>query len=345
MSRFNYYSVIVPSFNRCEEISHLIDSFAMLQSPPDRFELIIADDGSTDKTSEIIARYIGEVKFTLNFYTQQNKGPGAARNLGMEKGNGDFFVFIDSDCTVSPEWLSRIDQSLSAEQADAFGGPDSFKKDFPPLLKAINYSMTSFLTTGGIRGHSRKKIGKFYPRSFNMGLSREVYNKIGGFGNLRHGQDIEYSNRIIRSGAKVISIPDAIVFHKRRTSIGKFFKQVFNWGVARINLYKIDSSMLEPVHTLPAVTTLLLLLLLVASLLNSAVWSLVKFLMLAALLILLLSGLHAALSYGNIELFYLVPIIVPIQIVAYGFGFIAAFVVRILLRKKAFVGFHKKYYK
>jgi glycosyltransferase involved in cell wall biosynthesis len=345
MSRFNFYSVIVPSFNRCEEIGNLVDSFAELQFPTDRFELIIADDGSTDGTSELINRHAGDLKFQLSFHSQKNQGPGAARNLGMQKARGDFFIFIDSDCTVPPTWLLKIDQSLIAEQADAFGGSDSLKKDFPPLLKAINYSMTSFLTTGGIRGHSRKKMGRFYPRSFNMGLRREIYNKIGGFGTLRHGQDIEYSNRIIRSGARVISIPDAFVFHKRRTSVLKFFKQVFNWGVARVNLFKIDSSMLEPVHTFPAVATILLLTLIVASLLNETVWFAVKPLTLIGLAILFLSGLHAVLKYKNIKLLYLVPIIIPIQIVGYGVGFIAAFIVRILLKRKAFVGFMKGYYK
>jgi len=345
MSRFNYYSVIVPSFNRCEEIRELIDSFAMLQFPANRFELIIADDGSTDGTRELVNKYVSEVKFPLNFYTQKNQGPGAARNMAMKKARGDFFIFIDSDCTVSPRWLAEIDQSLSAENADAYGGPDSFREDFSPLLKAINYSMTSFLTTGGIRGHNKQKLGKFYPRSFNMGLYREVYKKIGGFGSLRHGQDIEYSHRIIRSGAKVISIPEALVFHKRRTSVKKFFRQVFNWGVARINLYKIDPVMLEPVHTLPAVATSFLLLLLIGGVLSSVVWSLFKLFLVTSLLILLLSGSHAALKYENIKLLVLVPVIMPIQILGYGLGFISAFVVRILLGRKTFVGFEKKYYK
>lgn len=345
MSQFHYYSVIVASFNRCEEIRELIESFILLRFPDNRFELIIADDGSTDGTGELVNEYIGKVKFPLNFHTQKNQGPGAARNMGIEKARGDFFIFIDSDCTVSPAWLSEIDQSLTSENADAFGGPDSYKKDFPPLLKAINYSMTSFLTTGGIRGHNKQKLGKFYPRSFNMGLSREIYRKIGGFGSLRHGQDIEYSHRIIRSGAKVISIPEAVVFHKRRTSVRKFFKQVFNWGVARINLYKIDPAMLEPVHTLPAAATSFLLLLLIGSLFSSAVRSVFKFILVAGLLLLLLSGLHAAIKYKNIRLLVLVPVIMPLQILGYGLGFISAFVVRVLLGRETFVGFEKKYYK
>jgi glycosyltransferase involved in cell wall biosynthesis len=344
MNRFKYYSIIVPSFNRQDEIQDLIESFTKIDIPFDRFELIIADDGSTDGTKELVQNYLKN-ELSIHFYTQENQGPGAARNMGMQKAKGDFLIFIDSDCTIPTHWLSKIDQALAEENADAYGGPDSYKDDFPLLLKAINYSMTSFITTGGIRGHNKKKLGKFFPRSFNMGLSREVYNKIGGFGSLRHGQDIEYSNRIILSGAKVISIPDAFVYHKRRTSIKKFFKQVFNWGVARINLYKIDSAMLEPVHILPAIATLLTLLLLFGSLMNSSVWFVSKFLLIIGFIILLFSGIHASIIYNNIKLILLVPVIMPIQVLGYGLGFLAAFIFRIILKRKVFVGFIKKYYK
>jgi glycosyltransferase involved in cell wall biosynthesis len=345
MNRFDYYSIIVPSFNRQDEIRELIQSFTKLDFPTDRFELIIADDGSTDATKELATEFMKNTKLSLHFYSQNNRGPGAARNMGMEKASGDFFIFIDSDCTVPTQWLLEIDKSLNEQNATAFGGADSFENDFPPLLKAINYSLTSFITTGGIRGHNKKKLGKFYPRSFNMGLSREVYNKIGGFGNLRHGQDIEFSHRIIQSGAKVISIPEAFVYHKRRTSIKKFFRQVFNWGVARINLYKIDKTMLEVVHTLPAIATFLLFFLLLGSLLNNTIWFVSKFLLLSGLLILLLSGIHGALKYKNSKLLFLIPVVIPIQTIGYGFGFLTAFFMRIILKRKSFVGFTKKYYK
>jgi GT2 family glycosyltransferase len=201
--------------------------------------------------------------------------------------------------------------------------------------------MTSFLTTGGIRGHKKKKLGKFYPRSFNMGLSREVYLKIGGFGKLRHGQDIEFSNRIIKSGAKVISIAEAIVYHKRRTSMQRFFKQVFNWGVARINLYKLDRSMLEPVHFLPAAATILLILLLILSILN---WAILKYVLGFGILILFMSGMHAAFRYKDLKMLILIPLVIPTQIFGYGLGFLLAFFWRIILKKGEFVGFRKKYY-
>lgn len=338
------YSIIVPSFNRQDEIEELLLSFQNLNFDPDRAELIVADDGSTDQTREIVQDFRKKIPFQLHFLHQKNQGPGAARNMGMDKAQGDFFIFIDSDCTVHPDWLKNIDRSIVSNQAEAFGGRDSYRDDFPPLLKAINYSMTSFITTGGLRGRKGKKLARFYPRSFNMGLSRNLYRKIGGFGSLRHGQDIEYSNRIIKSGAKVIYVDDAIVYHKRRTSIRKFFHQVFNWGVARINLYKIDSSMLEPLHAAPALATLFVFILIIASLVSGQIWLVTRWLFLAGIITLALSAFHASIQYQNWKLFLLVPVIMPIQIFGYGLGFLVAYFYRVILGKSEFTGFRKKYY-
>ena len=345
MKRYHFYSVIVPSYNRRDEIRELLDSFTRLQFPKERYELIIADDGSGDGTADLVKEFQQTCEFTLRFYRQENRGPGAARNMGMENAKGDFFIFLDSDCTISPQWLQAIEEDLQREQADAFGGPDSYREDFPPLLKAINYSMTSFISTGGIRGHKKKGLGKYYPRSFNMGLSREIYEKTGGFGGLRHGQDIEFSHRIIQSGAKVILVADAIVYHKRRTSLKKFFRQVFNWGVARINLYKIDPQMLELVHALPALTMLSFFLLIAGSFFSTAIWGIFKWLLILGILILAGSGIHAAFQYRNFRLLYLVPIIMPVQILGYGLGFIGAFISRVIFKKGEFTGFRKKYYR
>jgi len=343
--KYRLYSVIVPSYNRKEEIRELLESLRQLDFPRDRVEVIIADDGSTDNTAELVESFREKFPFPLKFYHQQNKGPGAARNMGMQKATGDFFIFVDSDCTVPSHWLKQIDLELHKHQADAFGGPDSFREDFPPLLKAINYSMTSFITTGGLRGHKGKKLAKYYPRSFNMGLSRKLQKKIGGFGSLRHGQDIEFSNRIIKSGAKVIYVGEAPAFHKRRTSIRKFFRQVFNWGVARINLYKIDRSMLELLHAAPALATLLLFLLILGSILSSQFWQISRWLFIFGLCVLIFSGIHAVIQYKNWRMIYLVPMIMPIQVIGYGLGFIFAFFYRVILGKSEFVGFKKRYYK
>lgn len=342
---YNYYSIIIPSYNRCDEIRELLTSLLTVDFPSGRFEVIIADDGSTDNTREVVDHYAGKAPFALHYYSQQNQGPGAARNLGMSKARGDFFIFLDSDVTVPVHWLRAVDTALHAETADAFGGPDSYKDDFPPLLKAINYSLTSFITTGGLRGRKGKKLAKYYPRSFNMGLSRELWQQIGGFGSLRHGQDIEYSNRIIKSGAKVVYIAGAEVYHKRRTNLRRFYKQVFNWGVARINLYKIDPSMLEPLHALPALASAA-----VVSLVILAIF--VPFLRwwlaggaLLALLILLLSMIDAMRMYAQVKPALYLPLVMPAQIFGYGMGFIYNFVRRVIFSRGEKSGFKKNYYK
>lgn len=339
------YSIIVPTYNRSDEIVELIKSVDELQFNPLKFELIIVDDGSSDDTETQVKALSKTLRITIRYITQDHKGPGAARNTGMNEAKGDFFLFIDSDCTVSNSWLSEIDTAIRTTSAEAFGGPDSHLESFSPLLKAINYSMTSFITTGGIRGHKRKKLGKFYPRSFNMGLSASLYKKIGGFGSLRHGQDIEFSNRIIKSGANVAHVEQAIVYHKRRTSIYKFFKQVFNWGVARINLAKLDKAMLEPVHIIPALALWGFLFLLLGSIFNATIRTWLMYSLLLALIILLVSSIHAYSIYKNIKTASLVPIIIPIQILGYGLGFNYALIKRVILGQGEVTGYTKRYYR
>ena len=200
----------------------------------------------------MVGEWQKESNFLIKIITQNNQGPGAARNHGLQIATGELILFIDSDCEAHPDWLKNIFQEYKKDTFDAFGGPDSAKDDFTVMQKAIDFSMTSFLTTGGMRGHSEKMLSKFFPRTHNMGIKRSVFEEIGGFGSLRHGQDIEYSNRIRKSGAKIQFIKDAIVYHRRRTTLKQFTKQVFNWGVARVNLGKIDSNMLELIHFLPS---------------------------------------------------------------------------------------------
>jgi glycosyltransferase involved in cell wall biosynthesis len=339
------YSVIVPSFNRADEIADLIDSVRQLSFDHNRFELIIVDDGSTDGTLQLLSDLKTKPGALLNFHTQRNQGPGAARNTGMSKAGGDFFIFIDSDCTVPPTWLAEIDRALQESQADAFGGPDTYAENFPALLKAINYTMTSFITTGGLRGKKGKKLAKFYPRSFNMGLSRSLQEKIGGFGSLRHGQDIEFSHRIIQSGAKVIFIATAPVFHKRRTNIRRFYKQVFNWGVARINLYMIDRRMLEPLHTLPAAVTGLALIIIILAFFTEPARAMLVIGLVIAALILLVSMIDALRLYRQIKPALLLPLIMPAQIFGYGLGFIFNYLRRVIFKMPEKVGFKKHYYK
>jgi glycosyltransferase involved in cell wall biosynthesis len=340
-----FYSIIVPSYNRADEIAELLASIALLDFPIGRFEVIVADDGSTDTTAAIVEQVRNSCSYTLLYHTQKNQGPGSARNLGVSMAGGEFFIFVDSDVTVPPEWLSEIDRALQSQPADAFGGPDTCRKDFPVLLKAINYAMTSFLTTGGLRGKKGKKMAKFYPRSFNMGISKNLWQQIGGFGSLRHGQDIEFSHRIIRDGARVLFIEKAKVYHKRRTNFKRFFKQVFNWGMARINLYKIDHRMLEPLHALPALATLVFLLTAIGALFSDFLQPVFMVILIIGGLLLLYSMLDAAFKYKEIKPSLLLPLIIPAQIFGYGFGFIYNFIRRVILKKGEKIGFKQYYYK
>jgi glycosyltransferase involved in cell wall biosynthesis len=344
-NRFQKYSIIIPSFNRVDEIAEMVKSLQNLSYDRNKFEVIIIDDGSTDNTIEFIKNYQEEANYHLTYYSQDNQGPGAARNKGMQMARGDFYIFLDSDCTVPDSWLSEIDNALTRNEATAFGGPDTYRDDFPVILKTINYSMTSFITTGGLRGRKGKKLAKFYPRSFNMGLSANLADEIGGFGNLRHGQDIEFSHRLIKSGANIIFVENAPVYHKRRTNILQFYKQVFNWGIARINLYSVDKSMLEPLHAIPAIITLAALLFSLLALLIAPVRPVFWFGCILFGLIILFSMLDAIRVYKDVRPALLLPLIMPAQIFGYGFGFIYNFIRRVIFRKKEFVGFKKRYYK
>ena len=343
MSAYQFlFTVIVPTYNRRDEIKELLESLTIQSISNDDFEIIIVDDGSDDDTEEVVNGFIKSTDLNISFLKQDHKGPGEARNLGMQNAKGNYQLFIDSDCIADVNWLTAYKIALKNITPAGFGGPDKVLPNFSPVQKAIDYSMTSFITTGGIRGHSKKKISKYYPRSFNMGVRTDIVKRIGGMNKLRHGQDIEFSHRIISTGEPVIKVADAVVYHKRRISIKKFFRQVFNWGVARINLYKIDKGMLELVHFFPAAGTMIsFIILLLAILLPSTFGWLIG----VGIIVLLLMSIHGVFKYKDIKVFPFIPVIVPTQIIGYGLGFMIAFFKRIVLGKGEFTGFVKKYYK
>lgn len=335
------YSFIIATYNRLDELVELFGSLAHLDFDVQQFEVVIVDDGSTDGTK----RYIESLNtpFLIQYHAQQNQGPGAARNLGMTKAKGEYFIFIDSDVLLPLDYLQKIDQHLTNSSLDAFGGPDDAHPDFGPLLKAINYSMTSFLGTGGTRG-SEKSVTKFYPRSFNMGIHRKIFENLGGMGGLRHGQDMDYSARIYQAGYSVGLIKDAIVYHKRRTSLWRFFKQIFNWGVARINLSQKHSGMLKVVHLLPAFLVIGFVVIGILSIFFE--WAFFIFLIMLTGMcgVAVLAFLQSYLRYRNIWTSCLSVLTLFIQVGAYGLGLIAAFS-QILLGKKEARGITKNYYK
>ena len=335
------YSIIIATYNRLSELEELFSSMKEVDFPSDRYEVVVVDDGSTDGTKEYILGM--DTPYTIQYHHQSNKGPGAARNLGMTKARGEYFIFIDSDVLLPKDYLQAIDQGLDENDWDAFGGPDDAHESFSPLLKAINYSMTSFLGTGGTRG-STKSVTRFFPRSFNMGIHRKVFDKIGGMGGLRHGQDMDYSARIYDAGYRVGLIPDAVVYHKRRTSFWRFFKQIFNWGVARINLGRKHEGMLKPVHLLPAI----LIGGVVVCVLLSFFWSVAKLALvlmgLGAMVVAFLAFLQATLRYGNPKIGLLAILTLFIQVGAYGLGLWSA-IFQVIKGKETAVGITRNYYK
>jgi len=345
MSSYQYiFSVIIPTYNRADEINELLNSLLNQTIDDSLFEILIVDDGSTDNTKEIVNKIKSKSSLNITFLRQDHKGPGEARNYGMQEAKGEYFLFIDSDCIADKNWLTAYKLKLDEleNKPAGFGGPDRVLSTFSPVQKAIDYSMTSPITTGGIRGHSKKGISKYYPRSFNMGVRADVVEKIGGMGKLRHGQDIEFSHRILSTGEPVVKVNGAIVYHKRRMSIRKFFRQVFNWGVARINLSIIDKGMLEPIHFFPALGTLIIFLFAVLAILFPNIFG---WFVLFGIFILVFMGVHGIFKYKDFRTLFYIPIIVPTQIVGYGLGFIIAFIRRKVFKQGEFTGFVKKYYK
>ena len=240
------YSVIIPVYNRPDEISELLASLAR-QTYTD-FEVIVVEDGSSVKSEDVVRQY--EPNFKIKYLFGQNEGPALARNHGAAQAEGEYLLILDSDTVLPKGWFEAVDEAVVRDLPDAFGGPDRASEDFSPIQKAISYSMTSFFTTGGIRG-GKRKITRFYPRSFNMGVRKAVFAAMGGFAPMRFGEDVDLSMRIVEAGYKTQLIPGMWLYHKRRTDFRKFFRQVMNSGKARIALTRRHPGSLKLVHLLP----------------------------------------------------------------------------------------------
>ena len=241
------YSLIIPVYNRPQELDELL-ACIQLQEFRD-FEVVVIEDGSTEDAAQIIEKY--KASFDLAYYVKENGGQGFARNYAFERAKGNFFIILDSDALLEPTYLNEVDKAIKADNLDLFGGTDKDHPSFSPIQKAISYSMTSFLTTGGIRGKEKNIGGQFHPRSFNMGISRKVYEATGGFKITRMGEDIEFSIRCISLGFKSGLIPKAFIYHKRRTDFRQFYNQLHFFGRARINISRFFPKELKPVHFFP----------------------------------------------------------------------------------------------
>jgi glycosyltransferase involved in cell wall biosynthesis len=248
-----YFSIVVPTFGRPDEVTELLTSLEKQQSQ--NFEIILAD-GSPDDSLKLVAdRFAG--KISLKHLYKKGFGISESRNWGVENASGDIIVFFDSDCVIPPQYFKTVEEYLVHHPLDAYGGPDKADESFNDTQKAISYAMTSFFTTGGIRG-KKKHVGKYQPRSFNMGIRKVVFNELGGFSGLKVSEDIDLSMRLDRNGFKTGLIEEAYVFHKRRSTFYKFFRQVLSFGSGRIDLQLRHGDALKVVHMLPSLFVLYL---------------------------------------------------------------------------------------
>lgn len=323
-------SIIIPVYNRPQEVDELLESLAG-QPGSDAIEIIIVEDGSTLKCEEVVKKYLPQL--TIQYFYKQNSGPGQSRNFGCTKASGNYFIILDSDCVLPPHYISTLLHALRTDYTDAFGGPDAAHESFTRLQKAINYAMTSFFTTGGIRGSSGK-LDKFYPRSFNMGFSKEVFEKTGGFPSVQFaatkaaGEDIELSIKIRELGYSVRLIKEAYVYHKRRTSLKQFFRQTYHFGYARISLLRRNKGALKAVHTLPSLFILGSIFLVLLAIYISG------YFLLPLLLLTLLLFIDSSSRTRSIVIGALATLASYIQLTGYGSGFIAASWKHLVQRKQ-----------
>jgi len=246
------YSIIIPVYNRPEELRELLD--CLVSQTYKNFEVVVIEDGSKLKADDVVASY--QTKLGIHYFFKPNGGQGFARNYGFERAKGDYFIIFDSDALIEPNYLEIVEKQLNTDYVDLYGGPDTDHPSFSAIQKAISYSMTSIFTTGGIRGKKNNLGGTFHPRSFNMGLAREVWQKTGGFQISRMGEDIIFSISALRLGFKSKLIPEAFIYHKRRTDFGAFFRQLNFFGRARINISRFFPDELKLVHFFPLVFTM-----------------------------------------------------------------------------------------
>lgn len=315
------FSVIVPVYNRPGEVTDLMASLA---AQTDKcFEVIIVEDGSTVPCREAVERYSPEID--AKYYHKDNEGRSIARNYGIERSSGEYLVFFDSDCVIPADYFDKLGKALDANPLDCFGGPDGAHESFSDTQKAISFAMTSFITTGGIRG-GKVQMEKFVPRSFNMGYSRKVYDHVGGFREM-FSEDIDMSTRIRQAGFTTGLLRDCYVYHKRRIDFAKFWRQVYVFGMSRITLQLLYPGSLKLVHTLPAVAVLAGVACVLAAIFLSPWW------LLPIGIYLLLLFVCALCSTRSLKIACLGVPAGVVQICGYGTGFLRAWFTKILLRR------------
>ena len=306
------FSFIIPVYNRPNEIKELLDSLR-LQTYDKTFEVVIVEDGSTISSEKVIGEYVDSL--AISYYKKPNSGPGDSRNYGMSRAKGNYFIVLDSDCILPPQYLVEAEKSLQEDYVHCYGGPDAAHESFSTVQKAINYAMTSFLTTGGIRG-GKKAVDKFQPRSFNMGISKEAFENVGGYGNIHPGEDPDLTIRIWNKGYRTKLISEAFVYHKRRIDWNKFYIQVNKFGMVRPILNKWHPETKKITYWFPTVFCL--------GLLVSIILAIVGFMvpLYVYSLYFLLLFIDALRKTGNLKVAFLSLLATAIQFLGYGYGFL-----------------------
>ncbi|KJD34564.1 glycosyl transferase family 2 [Tamlana nanhaiensis] len=317
------FSFIIPVYNRPDETLELLQSLATLKGNTN-FEIVIVEDGSTITSKHVIEQF--DNKLNIKYFFKENTGPGDSRNYGMQKASGNYFIILDSDCVLPPNYLNAVTQSLSTDYVDCFGGPDAAKSSFTNLQKAINFSMTSFITTGGIRG-GKNSVNKFQPRSFNMGISKKAFLASKGFGRIHPGEDPDLTIRLWQLGFKTKLIPEAFVYHKRRISWRKFYNQVNKFGLVRPILNVWHPSTKKITYWFPSVFIIGLLMAVALFFMGF------KWLLFVYILYFLIAFLLALVASKSIIVAGLALVAIFYQFLGYGFGFLKSTIAVGVLKK------------
>jgi glycosyltransferase involved in cell wall biosynthesis len=331
-----YFSIIIPVYNRPDEINELLESL-VLQEYILPFEVVIVEDGSNTNCKNIIEKYSD--KLNISYYFKQNSGPGDSRNYGMKKARGNYFIIFDSDCLIPKNYLTEVDLALKSNYTDCFGGPDKALDSFSDVQKAINFSMTSFLTTGGIRGGS-EKIDKFQPRSFNMGISKKAFEASNGFGNIHPGEDPDLSIRLWKMNFETRLIPSAYVYHKRRIDWTKFYNQVLKFGKARPILNSWYPEYSKPTFFFPSLFIIGLFFALGVAILLGFYFPLLLYGLYFLILFFTASYCNKSFKIGSLSL-----VATFIQFYGYGFGFLKSFILIQLMSKNPQMEFPELFFK
>ncbi|MCL9808539.1 glycosyltransferase [Flavobacterium luminosum] len=329
------FSFIIPVYNRPDEIEELLESLTK-QTYQKPFEVVIVEDGSTIPCEHIVDKY--RTKLNITYYLKYNSGPGDSRNFGMLYAKGDYFIILDSDCIIPPNYLIAVEKSLEERYVDCFGGPDNMLPSFTAIQKAINFTMTSVLTTGGVRG-ATEKLEKFQPRSFNMGISSKAFEASKGFSNIHPGEDPDLSIRLWKLGFETKLIPEAFVYHKRRIDWEKFYIQVNKFGKVRPILNQWYPEYAKPTFFLPALFVIGFIVGVLA-LIFTFDWILKLYFAYTVLIFLV-----STIKNRNLKVGFYTIIALWRQFFGYGLGFIESYYKINILRKKPQEAFPELFFK